>query len=111
MNALKPRRALGVLTAVAGATILSLTGATAAVAAPMPLASVVVPDVVGDQVNVAISTLNSVGLTATVATFVDNFCNFTWFEVTREVPGAGSTVEVGSSVRISVPIPPTHPCP
>lgn len=76
-------------------------------------ASVVVPNVVGQNVGVAISVLQSAGFGLGFSQFTDNVCMYDPFEVVRQTPAAGSVVAPGSVVTVTFAVRPRPPaqCP
>jgi beta-lactam-binding protein with PASTA domain len=98
---------------------LSLAGPATADAAPaasnaqavQAAASVVVPNVVGDNVGIGIDVLQAAGLGLGFEQFTDNLCDFAPFEVTDQTPAAGAVVAAGSVVTMTFAVRPKHPCP
>jgi hypothetical protein len=76
-----------------------------------PPPSAVVPNLSGDSRSQASQSLQAVGLElGTVSTVVDNFCN-NLGTVLAQSPAAGTHVNLGSAVSITIGAPPKHPCP
>ena len=112
------------LLAIGTAATLSIGGVSAASAAPSvhshvtsgavrAQATVVVPNVVGENVGVAISQLQALGFGLGFRQFNDNLCAFDPFEVTRQSPAAGTSVAPGSVVTLTFAVRPAPPrvCP
>ncbi|WP_412749792.1 PASTA domain-containing protein [Krasilnikovia sp. M28-CT-15] len=101
--------ALG-LAAPAGAYAAS---STRAVQAAQAQATVTVPDVVGDYVDVAFYSLQAAGLNTTFVQYKDYVCDYTQYTIVRQSPTAGSSVAAGTYVRISFAVRPAPPavCP
>jgi beta-lactam-binding protein with PASTA domain len=76
-------------------------------------ATVVVPNVVGENVGVAISQLQALGFGLGFKQFNDNLCAFDPFEVTKQSPAAGTSVAPGSTVTLTFAVRPAPPrvCP
>ena len=79
-------------------------------AQPAPTSLPVVPDVRGDTVTGASSTLAAAGFTkGTVSYVVDNTCNNIG-RVTSQIPGAGTHAAAGTLVNLSIGNRPSTPC-
>jgi hypothetical protein len=76
-------------------------------------ASVVVPNVVGENVGVAIHDLQVAGFGLGFVQYNDNLCFYDRYEVIRQNPSAGSVVDAGSVVTLTFAVPPAPPrvCP
>lgn len=93
------------------AAVLTLSLAAPASAGPAPAvraaqATAVVPDVVGENVGVAINDLQAAGFGLGFQQFTDRLCQFDPFEVTRQNPSAGSVVAAGSVVTVTFAVRP-----
>ena len=121
---MKIRHIVASLVAVGTAATLSIgtfSAATAAPSVPSQVASgavraqatVVVPNVVGENVGVAISRLQALGLGLGFRQFNDNLCAFDPFEVTKQSPVAGTSVAPGTVVTLTFAVRPAPPrvCP
>jgi PASTA domain-containing protein len=124
---MKIRHIAASLLAIAMAATLSMStisAASAASAAPAvhPLvapgavraqATVLVPNVVGENVGVAISDLQAAGFGLGFKQYNDNVCFYNKFEVIKQSPTAGSSVAPGSVVTLTFAVWPAPPrvCP
>lgn len=121
---MKIRHIVASLVAVGTAATLSIGTFSVATAAPSAhsqvasgamraQASVVVPNVVGENVGVAISRLQALGFGLGFRQFTDNRCDFDPFEVTKQSPAAGTSVAPGSVVTVTFAVRPAPPkvCP
>jgi len=122
--AMKIRHLGAFLLAVGMAATLSMGTASAASAAPAvhPLvvpgalraqATVLVPDVVGENVGVAIHDLQVAGFGLGFKEYRDNSCDYNKYEVIKQSPTAGSAVAPGSVVTLTFAVWPAPPrvCP
>jgi hypothetical protein len=91
---------------------LSLSETNTVLITPFTFTSqVAVPDVVGDSQSGAQSVLQAAGLTVgTVRHSVDHSCNFIG-QVSDQNPGAGTIVNTGTAVDLTIGDRPNHPCP
>jgi len=109
------RNSVSTLGAVAAAALtLSLAApATADAATPArgaqavrAQATVVVPNVVGDDVNTAFNVLQADGLYFYSVQYNDHLCTYNNNEVIKQNPAAGSTVAAPSTVTVTVAVQP-----
>jgi hypothetical protein len=108
---------------ILGAAVTSVLGLSLAVpatagAAPSAQAvraqaTVVVPNVVGENVGVAIHDLQVGGFGLGFKQYKDNACDYGKYEVIRQSPAAGSFVDAGSVVTLTFAVRPAPPrvCP
>ncbi|GAA0901685.1 PASTA domain-containing protein [Virgisporangium aurantiacum] len=115
MRILARNRVFAFGAAVAAMLALSLAApATANAASPartvQPLANVVVPDEVGQNVGIAIDDLLARGFRLGFRQTVDRVCAHDEFEVIRQSPTAGSVVPAGTVVTLTFVVYPPN-CP
>jgi alpha-tubulin suppressor-like RCC1 family protein len=101
-------------TSLTGVTHVSLGNVVDLIIAQPPVTAPpnsTVPNLRGETVTQASSTLRSAGLTlGGESTVVDNTCN-NINKVLSQSPGAGTSLPAGSSVSVTIGVKPTKPCP
>jgi len=101
---------MGTISAASAAPAMDSRVAPGAVRAQ---ATVVVPNVVGENVGVAISDLQTAGFGLGFRQYNDNVCFYNKYEVIKQSPTAGSAVAAGSVVTLTFAVWPAPPrvCP
>jgi PASTA domain len=116
-----PLLAIGMAATLSMGTISAASAASAAPAMHPPVAAgavraqatVVVPNVVGENVGVAISRLQAAGFGLGFRQYNDDRCDYNKYEVVEQSPTAGSAVAAGSVVTLTFAVWPKPPrvCP